>query len=100
MGEILYVQCSCGYESDDLHVGCGMAGHDWCRELATCAHCREVVTVRSTRRQRCPQCRRQIVLVQVPQLATGGRNDPVPLDALCPQCGKSEMRATEIGLWD
>src|SRR5262245_49903005 len=100
MGEILTVQCSCGYEASDLFVGCGMAGHDWCRELATCANCREVVTIRTTRKRRCPRCRHALVIVQVPELAGGGSRGDVPLDAPCPTCGKEDMRVTTTGLWD
>jgi ribosomal protein L37AE/L43A len=99
MGEILSVQCTCGYEADDLHVGCGLAGPDWCRDLAVCSHCCEIVTVRASKR-RCPACRRQVVVVGVPALATGGTSDTVLLDTPCPRCGQEAMRVTESGIWD
>jgi hypothetical protein len=102
MGDILHLQCSCGYEAEDLHVGCGMAGPDWCRDLAICSHCREVVTIRSSAKRRCPKCWRQVVVIGVPALAGGGgsASEVVLLDTPCPRCGQEAMRVTETGLWD
>ena len=100
MGDILNLTCSCGYEAEELFVGCGMAGPDWCRDLAVCSHCREVVTIRTTTKRRsCPACRRAVVVVEVPALATGG-GDSVLLDTPCPRCGEEAMRVTEVGIWD
>ena len=99
MGEILSLTCSCGYEADDLFVGCGMAGPDWCRDLAACSNCREIVTIRSTRGRSCPRCRRAVVVIQVPVLA-GNHRGATPLEAPCPRCSRPTMQVTETGLWD
>jgi hypothetical protein len=100
MGDILNLTCSCGYEADNLFVGCGAAGPDWCRNLAVCSNCCEVVTIRTTAKRRtCPACRRAVVVVEVPALATGG-GESVLLDTPCPRCGDEAMRVTEVGNWD
>ena len=101
MGDILNLTCSCGYEAEDLHVGCGLAGPDWARSLAVCSHCCEVVTIRPSRRRTCPACRRAVVMVEVPAMAGGGGDDgSVLLETPCPRCGEESMRVTEVGVWD
>ena len=101
MGEILHLTCSCGYEAEDLFVGCGMAGHDWQRDLAVCSHCCEVVTIRATKRRTCPICRHAVVVVELPVMAGGtGEDRSVLLDTPCPKCGQESMRVTETGIWD
>jgi hypothetical protein len=36
MGAMFEAQCICGYASETLLEGCGMAGPDSCRDLARC----------------------------------------------------------------
>ena len=100
MGEILHLICTCGYEAEDLHVGCGMAGPDWCRDLAVCSHCCEVVTIRNTvKRQKCPLCRHAVAVVPIPALATGDTGSAL-LDTPCPRCGQEAMHVSQTGIWD
>ena len=99
MGDILALNCSCGYQTEALFVGCGASGPDFCRDLAICSHCSEVTTIRASKKKTCPTCQRQVVVVDVPVLATGGR-DTVLLDASCPRCGEQALRVTEMGIWD
>jgi hypothetical protein len=101
MGEILAISCTCGYAAEDLMVGCGMAGPDWCRDLAVCSHCSEIVTIRATvKRRACPACRRTVLVVPVPVFAGGGDDGGVLLETPCPRCGEEAMRVTETGVWD
>lgn len=96
MGSIFTAHCSCGYESADLFEGCGFAGS--CSDLATCEHCRKIVSIRSSSiRKRCPTCRRK---VQIIEINTDENGNPKPGLRQCPQCGKSTLELYEVGVWD
>ena len=102
MGTIFEAQCTCGYASETLLKGCGMAGHDSCRELGRCEHCREIVSVRSSNvRRRCPKCRRVVQVITMEQQKIS-ELEPTRASANleCPRCGKSTMVLAEVGLWD
>jgi ribosomal protein L37AE/L43A len=95
-----------GYESRQLHEGCGMAGI--CRDVASCSHCREIVDIRETSgRRRCPKCRRAVTLIEVSRRPGDSLSDndeefePVPQAQLtCPRCGKASLSLVPTGLWN
>lgn len=94
MGRILHASCNCGYASEELHEGGGMAGVG--RDLAACANCRGIVDIRETTgRRRCPKCRRAVTVINVPEEPGNSLFDHVqpeePAAALtCPRCGKAK----------
>jgi len=102
MGNIFEAECSCGYVSDSLFEGCGMAGPQSCRDLARCDHCKKIVSIRAdSERPRCPECRRKVFVLDVErgnigEPSTGG----APKGLECPRCHRSTMHLVEAGLWD
>ena len=102
MGAMFEAQCTCGYASETLFEGCGMAGHDTCRDLARCGHCREIVSIRSSNaRRRCPTCRRVVQVLTIEhQTIVEEKPTTGLLNLECPRCGNSTMMLTEVGVWD
>jgi len=100
MGVIYQASCLCGYETGDLFEGCGMAGANSCRDLATCEYCQIIVSVRSASvRHRCPKCSRKVQILKIDEDMDNDRQlNPIILT--CPKCGKVTMKLHEVGLWD
>jgi DNA-directed RNA polymerase subunit RPC12/RpoP len=100
MGQIIKAVCVCGYASGELLEGYGMAGPHSGRRLASCARCREVVSVDSSPdRRHCPKCRHSVVVIDLPD----DDNDEASLEDVhvdCPRCGKSTLQLVFAGLWD
>jgi hypothetical protein len=94
MGDILDVECACGYSERGLTVGCGMR-HTHERRLTHCRTCRVVVSVRGdAKRPRCPHCRGQVT-------AIAAEIDPRERGPLsCPRCGERTLMILETGVWD
>lgn len=96
MGTILNVHCSCGYISGEHFIGIGF-NPDSGRDLASCAHCEEIVSVRSASiRQRCPKCRRKVDFIAIKE--EGESSKPITIE--CPRCKKSTLVLDEVGMWD
>ena len=94
MGLIIRGECLCGYTSKDIFEGHGGESYEE-RRPANCRRCRQVVTVELLS-PRCPRCKHE-----APE--TYGDADTHPeLDRTheCPQCGKSDLKFTPIGIWD
>jgi hypothetical protein len=102
MGAMFEAQCPCGYASETLFEGCGMAGPDTCRDLARCGHCREIVSIRSSSvRRRWPACRRAVQLLTIEHQTIFDTQPTTGLvDLECPRCGQPTMVLAEVGLWD
>lgn len=102
MGTMFEAQCTCGYVSETLLEGCGMAGPDSCRDLARCGHCRDIVSIRaSSARRRCPACRRVVHVLTIEHQTLFEAEPTTALVNLeCPRCGKPTMVLAEVGLWD
>jgi DNA-directed RNA polymerase subunit RPC12/RpoP len=102
MGNIFEAECSCGYVSEGLEEGCGMAGPQSCRDLARCDQCKEIVSVPANCvRPRCPKCRHKVVVLDIEQANADERSTSrMLMDFECPRCHRSTMRLTEAGLWD
>ena len=97
MGVILKAHCPCGYESSNHFIGSGF-NPDSGRDLTRCAHCKEIVSVRSTSvRHRCPQCRRTVQIINIDE-GKVGNSKPTILE--CPRCKKSALVLDEVGMWD
>ena len=98
MGRVIKAKCPCGYVSSNLIEGCGMAGLDTCFSLARCNNCQEIVSIRSSSvRARCPTCKRKVQVIAIDDQRTSASKPAAPE---CPQCGKSTMTLTMVGLWD
>jgi hypothetical protein len=102
MGSMYEAQCPCGYASDTLFEGCGMAGPDTCRNLARCHHCQEIVSIgSSSARPRCPKCRRKVQVITIePTALVDSQSVPGPVKLECPRCGNSTLVLAELGCWD
>ena len=79
-----------------------MAGHDTCRDLARCGHCREIVSIRSSNlRHRCPQCRRKVQVITIEHETLLDSKPPAgPVNLERPLCGNSTVVLAEVGNWD
>ena len=104
MGSMFEAQCPCGYASDTLLEGCGMAGPDTYRDLARCEHCREIVlrSIRSSSaRRRCPKCRRVAQIITIEQQPLFDAK-PIAghMNLERPRCGNWTMAVTQGGHWD
>ncbi len=102
MGTMIQATCTCGYTSDVLLEGCGMAGPHTCRELGRCDYCREVVSIiAGSVRPRCPKCRRKVVVLTSAEGAGDGLPNQWPSPPVgCPRCHHATMRLEMAGLWD
>ena len=102
MGTMIQATCACGYASDVLLEGCGMAGPQTCSDLARCDHCREVVTVYTgSVRRRCRKCRRKVVVMSSAERTADTFEKTWPAaDLECPRCHQLTMRLEMVGLWD
>lgn len=99
MGSILCATCSCGYVRDGILAGSGRDPND---EFLPghCAHCNEVVSVRTNRpRLRCSRCGRKPEVYRL--------YDPAGLDEQfedlphpCPRCRQVALRFDFVGIWD
>lgn len=90
MGEIYQAKSHCGYKSDTLLEGCGMAGPASCQSLAVCESCSCIVSVQSSNlKHRCPKCSRGVQII---------KDESVP--QRCFKCGKTNMKLHLIGMWD
>jgi hypothetical protein len=83
MGTIVQATCSCGYCSDDLFIGHGIAPGPP-HALATCRHCREMLSIREGRRQ-CPRCRKRLDTLGIEDV------DALIAGLECPRCGKPTL---------
>lgn len=102
MGSMIQATCTCGYQSEVLLEGGGMAGPQTSRDLARCVHCREIVSIRAGgTRPRCPTCRRHVVVMppsQGDEDAYGNERPAVPAE--CPRCHQPRLVLDEVGVWD
>jgi hypothetical protein len=97
MGEILQAACPCGYQVEDLFVGCGMSGPGRCRDLAVCRHGGTLTTVRSqAARKRCRTCRRKLIVIPEETLAAEGLG--IVID--CPRCAQQSLGLSGVGSSD
>jgi hypothetical protein len=78
MGDINTLSAAGEFAAEGRWAGYAMAGQDWCRDLAVCSHCSQVV----------------------PAAGGGGGAAGVLLDTPCPRCGEEAMRVSETGVWD
>jgi DNA-directed RNA polymerase subunit RPC12/RpoP len=103
MGTMFRAWCSCGYDSADLFEGCGFQQICW--DLASCAHCRRLVSVRSDRSRRCPACHKAVSMLEI-QYDDGDESEadlePMPKrdGYRCPACSRNSLRLELTGLWD
>lgn len=102
MGSIFLAQCSCGYVSEDLPEGYGMAGPESERAVAQCDLCKEVVSIRvNSKRPRCPSCRHTVSVLDTGQAAAGKPSTgQFPRGLECPRCHEFTVHLVEAGLWD
>jgi DNA-directed RNA polymerase subunit RPC12/RpoP len=102
MGDVLRTECRCGYQSDDLYLGPGMAGPETKRVLGQCSGCHRIVAVlASSKRPRCPVCRRKIVLVKRGDLSGDGLNQTREVASLtCPNYGAKAVELNVVGMLD
>ena len=102
MGSIFLAQCLCGYLSEDLPEGCGMAGPESKCDLAQCDRCKEVFSIRAnSKRPRCPKCRHKVSVLDTEQASAGERSvGRVPRGLECPRCHELTVHLVEAGLWD
>ena len=84
MGTIVQATCSCGYSSEDLFIGHGIAPGP-SRALAMCRHCREMLAVREGLRRQCPRCRKRIEPLGIEDV------DDVVAGLECPRCGRPTL---------
>lgn len=58
MGSILLAKCPCGYEQDDLLLGCTRSSAEWLLSMpALCESCKIVTAVNlQDPKARCPEC--------------------------------------------
>lgn len=102
MGTMIQATCICGYTSDLLLEGCGMAGPETCSDLARCDHCREVVSVYvDSVRKRCRTCRRKVVVLSSAEWTADTVPKTWPATGVeCPRCHQPTMQLEMAGLWD
>lgn len=97
MGMMINAHCPCGYESGTLFIGCGEIPGS-CRELASCKHCKKIVSIHSSSaRYRCPTCGRKVQLITFDKNGIYGSNSVM---INCPQCQNPTLLLEECGLWD
>lgn len=121
MGSSLIASCPCGYSSEELAVGGGMADFQtYCGAPALCETCRAVVVVNYLDDQPvCPTCTEPVTFYDAPALRRSPRrvSSKTPLvfswkvkkgtfklpdtEYRCPRCGGVKMRFSDAGLcWD
>lgn len=84
MGTIVQATCLCGYCSEDLFIGRGIAPGP-SRALALCRHCREMFTVREGLRRHCPRCRKRLEPLGIEDV------DALIAGLECPRCGRPTL---------
>ena len=115
MGSIIKAICQCGFESEDIYAGGGMA--DFMTRLSAPAYCKKchslVVSNYLSKRSRCPKCRGRVIFYNNKELqisenqeevfswAISNEEDVFRLPKtlyLCPRCGKMKLEFHDIGL--
>jgi hypothetical protein len=120
MGSAINAKCPCGFSSDDLAVGGGMANFQtYCGAPALCETCRTIEIVNYLDDQPvCPGCQGAITFYNSPslrrKLGRGSKIEPVfswklekgsfklpDTEYRCPRCGEVKMRFFDAGVcWD
>lgn len=121
MGELYKAECSCGFKSRDLWVGCGMMDTDACGLPVACPQCHDIwVEDWKSGKRTCRKCKVALyylhedgsfapadVLARFKVRVPWGLDDTeedieeIPdVRYRCPQCGKLEMTLVFEGCWD
>lgn len=123
MGQIYRAECACGFESDDLGVGCGMMDYNRCRVLAACPACHSIRdTDQHSGSRTCRKCKAPLFFLhedgnfnppdvltkfkvsypwESDRTADDDDAEPFPkVSYRCPRCGQMQLRLIPYGCWD
>ena len=122
MGSMLILQCSCGFQSDILSIGGGMATFkEVCEIPFYCDECEKIISVTIRNEEgikennHCPKCKKPIKYygeirednfeegveyIFDWKINEGKRYFLQDKPYYCPKCKKEEMEFDLIGCWD